>query len=126
MDSSLPPNTIVLRKSLIKYQNNHQAAAKYLDILDWNKYKPGFLNRQTVILLKTLGIEDRVFKRLQEEHIKNIEALSFKDCSIFKFMQDDLNNEICNLEPANQIILQLIRSGFTLDTEPFSEESSKL
>lgn len=58
MDKNLPNNTIVLRKSLIKYDCIHPAAAKYLDILDWNKFKPGYLNRQIIILLRTLGIKD--------------------------------------------------------------------
>lgn len=56
MDRNLPNNTIVLRDSLVKYKCTHDAAKKYLDILDWNKYKPGFLNRQIIILLRTLGI----------------------------------------------------------------------
>lgn len=41
---------------MVKYECNHESARKYLDILDWNKYKAGFLNRQTIILLRTLGI----------------------------------------------------------------------
>lgn len=99
---------------MIKYKCNHEAAGSYLDILDWNKYKSGFLNRQIIILLKTLGIKDSVFKTLHENHILNISNLSFKDCSVFKHMNDDLNCDINNLEPANQTILQLIRAGFSL------------
>jgi len=49
---------------MIKYKCSHEAAKDYLDILDWNKYKSGFLNRQIIILLKTLGIKDSVFKQL--------------------------------------------------------------
>jgi len=54
---------------MVKYECEHQAAAKYLDILDWNKYKAGFLNRQTIVLLKSLGISDKVFQKLQADHI---------------------------------------------------------
>jgi RNA-dependent RNA polymerase len=61
LDDNLPPRTIVTRKSMIKYECKHDAAQKYLDILDWNKYKAGFLNRQVIILLKTLGIKDKIF-----------------------------------------------------------------
>lgn len=61
LDESLPLKTIRMRKSMIKYECKHDSAEKYLDILDWNKYKAGFLNRQTIILLKSLGIADLVF-----------------------------------------------------------------
>lgn len=61
MDPSLDRKTIHMRKSMVKYDCKHDAAVKYLDILDWNKYKAGFLNRQTIILLKSLGISDKVF-----------------------------------------------------------------
>ena len=118
-DSRLPKNNIHLRDSMIKYECEHEAAAKYLDILDWNKYKAGFLNRQTIILLKSLGIDDRVFEKRQNQHIERISNLSFKDCSIFKHMNEDLNTDISNLEPANVTILHLLRAGFKLEQEPF-------
>ena len=91
LDKFLDKNTIVLRQSMIKYVCSHDAAQKYLDILDWNKYKSGFLNRQVIILLKTLGIHDKVFEKKQSEHILKISSMTFKDCSIFKHMNDDLN-----------------------------------
>ena len=61
LDDNLSAKTIRMRKSMIKYECKHDSAEKYLDILDWNKYKDGFLNRQTIILLKSLGISDLVF-----------------------------------------------------------------
>lgn len=119
LDRNLENNMIQLRPSMIKYDCNHDSASKYLDILDWNKYKAGFLNRQTIVLLKSLGISDKVFERLQQEHIERISSLSFKDCSIFKHMNEDLNTDINNLEPANITILHLLRAGFKLENEPF-------
>lgn len=104
---------------MIKYPCEDQRAKKYLDILDWNKYKPGYLNRQIIILLRTLGIEDIVFTTVQEEHIKGIENTTFKDCSIFNFLGDDINLDINNIEPANKTILSLLNAGFELEKEPF-------
>lgn len=40
--------------------------------------------------------------------------MTFKDCSIFKHLNDDLNTEINNLEPANKTILDLLKAGFVL------------
>jgi RNA-dependent RNA polymerase len=104
---------------MIKYDCKHDSAAKYLDILDWNKYKAGFLNRQTIILLKSLGISDKVFEKRHNEHILRLSSMSFKDCSIFKHMNEDLNSDLSNLEPANVTILHLLRAGFRLENEPF-------
>jgi RNA-dependent RNA polymerase len=64
-DKTISKNSIHLRDSMIKYDCQHESAAKYLDILDWNKYKAGFLNRQTIVLLKSLGIDDKVFAKRQ-------------------------------------------------------------
>jgi RNA-dependent RNA polymerase len=58
LDPELEKNTIQLRKSMIKYECENENAREYLDILDWNKYKSGTLNRQVIILLRTLGISD--------------------------------------------------------------------
>ena len=113
-DPRLSDNTVHFRKSMIKYQCTHESAQKYLDILDWNKYKAGFLNRQTIILLRSLGIDNKVFMNKQIDHIGRISDLSFKDCSIFKHMNEDLNTDISNLEPANITILHLLRAGFKL------------
>lgn len=65
LDPTLNKNIIQLRPSMIKYECEDKHANKYLDILDWNKYKAGYLNRQIIILLKTLGIDDRVFFDVQ-------------------------------------------------------------
>ena len=119
LESDLPKNTIVLRGSMIKYECEDPDTQKYLDILDWNKYKAGFLNRQIIILLRTLDIQDSVFMGLQDEHIKRISNMTFKDCSIFKHLGSDLNNEVNNLESANKTILELLRAGFELEKEPF-------
>lgn len=100
---------------MVKYACNHKNAEKYLDILDWNKYKAGYLNRQIIILLKTLGVSDTLFIELQNEHIKTLSSMTFKDCSIFKHLNDDLNTEINNLEPANKTILDLLKAGFMLE-----------
>lgn len=45
--------------------------------------------------------------------------MTFKDCSIFKHLGDDLNTQINNLEPANKTILSLLNAGFVLEKEPF-------
>ncbi len=52
----LPPNTIYFRDSMKKFECPHKDAKKYFDVLDYNYYKPGYLNRQILILLAANGI----------------------------------------------------------------------
>jgi hypothetical protein len=42
---------------MVKFDCVDQNINKYFDILDWNKLKPGFLNRQIIILLLSLNIK---------------------------------------------------------------------
>ena len=43
---------------MIKYNCPDKRIKEYFDILDYNKYIAGFLNRQIIILLKSLKIRD--------------------------------------------------------------------
>ena len=40
-----------------------------LEILEFNRYRPGFLNRQIIILLKSLRVSDSAFEELQHENV---------------------------------------------------------
>jgi RNA-dependent RNA polymerase len=120
LDTTLPKNTIHLRPSMIKYACKHPHSDKYLDILSWNMYKGGFLNRQIIILLRTRGIPDEVFMTLQKRYIDDIQKMSYRECTIYKELTDpDGDEALYNLEPANKIIRNLCQTGFELDKEPF-------
>lgn len=44
-------NTIVVRDSMKKFDCPNKDACKYLDILSWNSFGQGTLNRQIILLL---------------------------------------------------------------------------
>lgn len=116
LDTTLPNNTIQLRPSMIKYQCKHPNSDKYLDILSWNSFKGGYLNRQIIILLRTLGVGDEHFMTLQSNYVENIKRMSYRECTIYKELTDsDGADALSNLEPANKIIRNLCQSGFELD-----------
>jgi RNA-dependent RNA polymerase len=52
-----------------------QKAKKYLDILSWDKYLPGYLNRKIIILLKSLNISDESFLEFQRRYIQDLNNL---------------------------------------------------
>lgn len=89
LNEEIDPNTVVLRKSMIKYECRHPNAKKYFDVLDYNKYKPGYLNRQIIVLLKSLKISDEVFIRFQDEYIKRIQDLNYtKEDNIIRVLDN--------------------------------------
>jgi hypothetical protein len=79
LNEELSPNTIALRKSMVKYGCEDAAAKKYLDIVSWDKYLPGYLNRQIIILLKSLKITDEAFLKFQRRYIKQLTSLTFQE-----------------------------------------------
>lgn len=65
-----------------------------LEVLEFNKYRPGFLNRQIIILLSTLGVPNKAFKKLQEENIKDLENCNLKDANIYRYFMSESSETI--------------------------------
>ncbi|XP_031247750.1 probable RNA-dependent RNA polymerase 1 [Pistacia vera] len=60
-----------MRPSMSKYKSDNVS----LDILEWSKYQPCYLNRQLVILLSTLGVKDYVFEKKQKYVISQLDTI---------------------------------------------------
>ncbi|CAD8165052.1 unnamed protein product [Paramecium pentaurelia] len=93
LDENLEQKTIVLRRSMIKYNPAKGGYPNKIQILDFNKFRGGYLNRQIIILLLTLKVKDNVFQELQDEYLKRIEELQMKDASIYKYFSVDYCDE---------------------------------
>ncbi|CAK68074.1 unnamed protein product (macronuclear) [Paramecium tetraurelia] len=96
LDESLEQKTIVLRRSMIKY-NPAKGYPNKIQILDFNKFRGGYLNRQIIILLLTLQVNEKAFQELQDEYLKKIEDLQMKDASIYKYFSVDYCDEQIDL-----------------------------
>jgi RNA-dependent RNA polymerase len=83
---------------MVKYECPHTNSDRYLDILSWNMYKGGYLNRQIIILLKTRGVPDSVFMSIQQRYIGDIKQMTFRECTVFKEMTDpEVDETLYNL-----------------------------
>ena len=60
-----------LRPSMRKFSSTHIG----LEVLNWARFLPCYLNRQIISLLSTLGIEDHVFENLQERLVTQLDAM---------------------------------------------------
>ncbi|CAD8126681.1 unnamed protein product [Paramecium sonneborni] len=100
LNDDLSKNTIELRRSMVKFNPSLMNDGQYstmISLLDYNKYRGGYLNRQIIILLVTLGIQDSVFMQFQKEYLEKIQNLSAIDSSIYKHFLVDYNGELQGL-----------------------------
>ena len=66
LDPSLGPNTVLYRESQKKFESDDTA----LNIISVSNFKEGYLNRQFIILLSTLGVKDKIFENIQDNITK--------------------------------------------------------
>lgn len=71
LDPRLPGKCLCYRPSMEKFPSRHLE----LEILNVACYRTGYLNRQFITILSTLGIPDAVFLRLQEAAIASIKSI---------------------------------------------------
>jgi len=103
VDPDLPENTIALRPSLIKFEGKYED----LEILDSNKYRSGYLNRQIIILLLSLGVPESVFLELQNDYLDQIESCSLKYSNIYQFFNIDFEDEFFKMNSVVETIRKL-------------------
>ena len=74
LDLRLPhqERKIVVRESMIKFESINP----WLEIVRCATYSPGFLNRQIIILLNTLGVSEKVFLRILKREVEGLSHLS--------------------------------------------------
>lgn len=116
-DPELPDGHIILRKSMVKFENDQYNLQK-ISILDYNKYRVGTLNRQIILLLKTLQISDDVFLDLQR---KNFTDISNLDSSAFKYFDIDAieSQKVWRLTSGPEYYRHFYNASFQLEKEPF-------
>ncbi|KAE9450873.1 hypothetical protein C3L33_17224, partial [Rhododendron williamsianum] len=98
-----------LRPSMCKFESD----ITKLDVLDWSKYHPCFLNRQVITLLSTLEVNDDIFEKKQREAVEQLDTI-LTDPS----MAQDALELMSPGENAN-ILKEMLLCGYKPDAEPF-------
>lgn len=100
-------NEIYVRKSMNKFDSDHYK----LEICSYAVSRPGYLNRQIILILSGLGIENQVFENLQnsminelritllsevaaEEYLKKTDPSYYKDLIHMLFHGIKLNDDV--------------------------------
>ena len=114
LDPSLGPNTVHYRESQKKFESDDTA----LNICSVANFKKGFLNRQSIILLSTLGVEDKIFEDIQDNITKKYLNL-LVDSSKALLDDNSLYYEVKNkLSYFIQTFEYLFKKGVNLSNEP--------
>jgi RNA-dependent RNA polymerase len=110
LDPSLTGNSITLRPSMQKFSSDYRV----LEICNYAAYRPGYINRQIIILLNGLGIPDDTFIRLQDNMLADLRNIFISKQQALKFVR-----KVCEAE-IHKHILQMLKSDLiSLDTEPY-------
>ncbi|KAF3788205.1 RNA-dependent RNA polymerase 6 [Nymphaea thermarum] len=96
-----------LRPSMNKFESRHNI----LEIVAWTRFQPGFLNREIITLLSSLGVSDDAFMRLQELMVFKLDEMLKNADTAFEV----LTTSCCDLESTAAIMLS---AGFDPQFEP--------
>lgn len=95
---------LTIRKSMKKFDSDHNI----IEVLNFNRLSPVFLNRAMVLILSQLGVPDDVFMNMQKESLNScIDAITTNANNALKFVN-------CPL-----FIDEWTRLGDKIVTEPF-------
>lgn len=98
-----------LRPSMRKYTSDNRS----LDVLNWTKYRPCFLNRQIITLLSTLGVAGHHFETLQKEAIELINQVLTSRYEALDVLQTLYTGENHNA------LTDMLSCGYSPRSEPY-------
>ncbi|XP_006647856.1 probable RNA-dependent RNA polymerase 1 [Oryza brachyantha] len=98
-----------LRKSMLKFQSDNTT----VDVLAYSKYQPGFLNRQLITLLSTLGVRDSVFELKQKEAVNQLNRMVTEPQAAIEAIELMPMGEITNA------VKEMLLCGYKPDDEPY-------
>lgn len=100
---------VEVRPSMDKFDSQDS----YLEVCSISAYRQGYLNRQIILLLSGLGVEDWVFLKLQDNMIRELEsALESEEEALKLIGRHDKDPNICALR-------YMLTNGVKIIDEPF-------
>ncbi|MCO5610327.1 hypothetical protein L7F22_064563 [Adiantum nelumboides] len=99
-----------LRLSMCKFSSSRIS----LDILNWSRVLPSYLNREIITLLSTLGVRDSVFENMQASVMENLDMM-LSNTKVALDVIQSFNGD----SKTNQIMIGMLTGGFHPASEPF-------
>ena len=104
------PQVVHIRPSQFKFPAPHH----YLEIIRWSQFSMASLNRQLIIVLSALGIQDRIFHEKLRNMLSNLDHAMTDKSQAVCLLQKYIDPNEMTLRLA-----QILQDGFQTSREPF-------
>lgn len=111
-DPTLADNTIIFRRSMQKFKDSSFNYS--LELLDYSKYRAGYLNRQIIMLLLTNKVLPEVLNTLQIDNIQDLLKIDNLDTNLFRYVNNDHH-----LSPTRDLLQGCFEANVDVQKEPF-------
>ncbi|KAL1851938.1 hypothetical protein Plec18170_006241 [Paecilomyces lecythidis] len=101
---------IHIRKSQYKFAAVHNG----LEIIRWSQFSMATLNRQLIIVLSTLGIQDRVFLEKMHSMLENLDEAMTSESHAIRLLQRYVDPNQMSL-----VVAKMVEDGFQQAKDPF-------
>nr|AJA90762.1 RNA-dependent RNA polymerase 2 [Cycas revoluta] len=98
-----------LRPSMLKFNSKNTM----LDVINWSRFLPCFLNREIITLLSTLGVPDQNFEYLQKKTIEHLDHMLVSTERALDVLQ------IMCLGEDHRMLVEMLLGGYSPNTEPY-------
>lgn len=98
-----------LRPSMHKFNSKNTI----LDVLNWSRFLPAFLNREIITLLSTLGIPDQNFECLQKKTMVHLDQIMINSDMALDTLQ------IMSSGDDHKTLIEMLSGGYSPNTEPY-------
>jgi RNA-dependent RNA polymerase len=95
-------------------QSKFQAVYNGLEVIRCSRYSPATLNRQTITILSSLGVEDRIFNHMLAEQLSNYRCAMTDERLALNLLSRYIDDNHMTVT-----IAQMISDGFMQFKEPF-------
>ncbi|CAI5505269.1 unnamed protein product [Closterium sp. Naga37s-1] len=97
-----------IRPSMDKFESQHAD----VEVVNWTRPLPCFLNRQIITLLATMGVQDHVFLHMQDAMLQQLDrALSERQAAL-QLLQESCADDLYN------VAMTMLSAGFHPHREP--------
>lgn len=98
-----------LRGSMLKFESKN----RMLNITKWSDAMPCYLNREIVILLSTLGVEDKAFEDLLDNHLCLLGKMLTTNEAALDVLESMGGGEV------KKILMRMLLQGYAPNQEPY-------
>ncbi|CAI6011244.1 unnamed protein product [Closterium sp. NIES-65] len=97
-----------VRESMDKFESQHAD----VEVVNWTRPQPCYLNRQIVTLLSTLGVPDHVFLHMQDELVGRLEAAVGSGAAALQLLEES------GADHLHGTAITMLQAGFHPAQEP--------